>query len=78
VAALAFQLASSSAESQSCSNSLASVNACAAFVLPGAGEPSADCCAALQGVDHECICSTLRIASQIPSLCNLPAITCGI
>ncbi|KAL3834484.1 hypothetical protein ACJIZ3_009220 [Penstemon smallii] len=66
-------------EAQTCSNSLASLNVCAPFVVPGATNtaPSSDCCTALQAIEHDCLCSTLRIASRMPSQCNLPPLTCG-
>ncbi|XVF53659.1 hypothetical protein PTKIN_Ptkin05aG0116500 [Pterospermum kingtungense] len=64
---------------QSCTNQLANLNVCAPFVVPGATltTPSSECCGALQSVQHDCICSTLRISSQLPSQCNLPPLTCG-
>ncbi|KAL2227106.1 UNVERIFIED_CONTAM: Stamen-specific protein FIL1 [Sesamum indicum] len=64
-------------DAQTCSSSLASLNVCAPFAVPGAAPPSADCCAALQGVDHGCFCDTLRIASRIPAQCNLPPLACA-
>ncbi|KAH6770855.1 Bifunctional inhibitor/lipid-transfer protein/seed storage 2S albumin superfamily protein [Perilla frutescens var. hirtella] len=61
-----------------CSSSLSTLNVCAPFVVPGsAANPSSDCCGALQAVDHDCLCSTLRIASRIPVQCNLPPLSCG-
>ncbi|PSS34328.1 Stamen-specific protein, partial [Actinidia chinensis var. chinensis] len=64
---------------QTCSDELGNLNMCAPFVVPGAGStsPGSDCCSALQAVDHNCFCSTLRIAAQIPSKCNLPPLSCG-
>nr|Q38737.1 RecName: Full=Stamen-specific protein FIL1; Flags: Precursor [Antirrhinum majus]CAA40553.1 FIL1 [Antirrhinum majus] len=65
-------------EAQTCSASLANLNACAPFVVLGAATtPSSDCCTALQSVDHECLCNTLRIASRVPAQCNLPPLSCG-
>ncbi|KAL5727669.1 Guanine nucleotide-binding protein alpha-3 subunit [Ranunculus cassubicifolius] len=66
--------------SQECSAQLTTLNTCAPFVVPGANgaTPSSDCCNALQGVNHDCLCNTLRIAAQIPAACNLPALTCGM
>ncbi|KAL3652374.1 Guanine nucleotide-binding protein alpha-3 subunit [Castilleja foliolosa] len=62
-----------------CTTSLNSLNVCAPFVVPGAStNPSSDCCGALQAVDHECLCSTMRVAARIPAQCNLPPLTCGI
>ncbi|XP_057423531.1 protein 108-like [Lotus japonicus] len=63
----------------SCTNQLTNLNVCAPFVVPGASntKPSADCCGALSAVNHECLCSTLRIASQLPSQCQLPPLACG-
>ncbi|KAL3650477.1 Guanine nucleotide-binding protein alpha-3 subunit [Castilleja foliolosa] len=61
-----------------CTSSLTSLNVCAPFVVPGASaNPNNDCCGALQAVDHECLCSTLRIAARIPAQCNLPPLTCA-
>ncbi|KAB2011817.1 hypothetical protein ES319_D09G046000v1 [Gossypium barbadense] len=67
------------AKAQSCSTELTNLNVCAPFVVPGATQtnPSPDCCAALQSVQHDCLCSTLSIASRLPSQCNLPPLTCG-
>ncbi|GMH28144.1 hypothetical protein Nepgr_029987 [Nepenthes gracilis] len=75
VAVAAMQTTRSSA--QSCMSELSNLNVCAPFVLPGAsGSPSPDCCNALQSVQHDCLCSTLRIASRLPSVCNLPPFSC--
>ncbi|KAI3458185.1 hypothetical protein Pfo_014848, partial [Paulownia fortunei] len=63
-------------QAQTCSSSLASLNVCAPFVVPGGTTPSSDCCSALQAVDHDCLCSTLRIASRMPAQCNLPSLSC--
>ncbi|KAK4363132.1 hypothetical protein RND71_018373 [Anisodus tanguticus] len=62
-----------------CSASLSNLNVCAPFVVPGTANPSpsADCCSALQSVDHECFCNTLRISARLPSLCNLPPLSCA-
>ncbi|KAJ1433750.1 Bifunctional inhibitor/plant lipid transfer protein/seed storage helical domain [Sesbania bispinosa] len=62
-----------------CSNQLSNLNVCAPFVVPGASitNPSAGCCDALQAVDHDCLCNTLRIASQLPSQCDQPPFACG-
>ncbi|KAL8148245.1 stamen-specific protein FIL1-like [Apium graveolens] len=66
------------AQGANCSGTLSSLTTCAPFVVPGANsEPSSDCCAALQTVDHDCYCNTLRIAAQIPTHCNLPPLTCS-
>ncbi|KZV41042.1 hypothetical protein F511_14018 [Dorcoceras hygrometricum] len=64
---------------QTCSASLPNLNVCAPFVLPGATAtaPSPDCCNALQSIEHDCLCNTIRIASRIPAQCNLPPLTCG-
>lgn len=65
--------------SQSCSAQLSNLNICAPFVVPGAANtnPSTECCGALQSVQQDCLCNTLRIASRLPSQCNLPAHSCG-
>ncbi|GMY07104.1 LTP_2 domain-containing protein [Fagus crenata] len=77
VIALAVQ--TRTAQAQSCTTELSSLNVCAPFVLPGTSNsnPSANCCGALQSVPHDCLCSTLRIAAQLPSQCNLPPLACG-
>ncbi|XP_010317583.1 stamen-specific protein FIL1-like [Solanum lycopersicum] len=62
-----------------CSASLNNLNICAPFVVPGTitnPNPSFDCCSALQLVDRECICNTLRIIAHLPSQCNLPPLSC--
>ncbi|XP_057950574.1 protein MEN-8-like [Malania oleifera] len=67
------------AQLQACANELTALNVCAPFVVPGAPNtvPSAECCGALQGVERDCICNTLRIASRLPSACNLQPVSCG-
>ncbi|XP_073272150.1 stamen-specific protein FIL1-like [Primulina huaijiensis] len=64
---------------QTCSSSLSALNICAPFVMPGAAAapPSPDCCNALQTIEHDCLCNTIRIASRMPAQCNLPPLTCG-
>lgn len=64
-------------QAQECGNDLANVQVCAAMVLPGSGAPNAECCAALQSTNKDCLCNALRAATSLPSLCNLPAIDCG-
>lgn len=61
-----------------CSASLGSLNQCAPFVVPGNPNtvPSADCCGALAAVPSDCLCTTLSIASRLPTQCNLPALNC--
>lgn len=67
------------AQSGACTSELSNLNVCASFVVPGAAntKPSATCCNALQAVDHDCLCSTIRIASQLPSQCQIPPLACG-
>ncbi|KAJ6761309.1 PROTEIN YY1 [Salix purpurea] len=67
------------AHSQQCTSQLSNLNVCAPFVLPGAANttPSAECCNALEAVQHDCLCSTLQISSRLPSQCSLPPLTCG-
>ncbi|XP_052181029.1 protein MEN-8 [Diospyros lotus] len=78
VAAAALAVPTQVAEAQAgCTSQLGSLNVCAPFVLPGASSPSAECCTALQGIDHECLCNTLRISARLPSSCNLPPLACG-
>ncbi|KAK1409158.1 hypothetical protein QVD17_35683 [Tagetes erecta] len=63
---------------QTCPNQLSNLNVCAPFVVPGSANmlPNSDCCLALQAVDHDCLCSTIRIASTLPTQCNYP-LSCG-
>ncbi|XVF50776.1 hypothetical protein PTKIN_Ptkin04bG0130700 [Pterospermum kingtungense] len=71
---------SQTVKAQSCVTELSNLNVCAPFVLPGTSDtttPSPACCGALQSVQHDCICSTLRISSQLPSRCNLPPLNCA-
>ncbi|XP_057481387.1 stamen-specific protein FIL1-like [Actinidia eriantha] len=65
-------------QSQSCSAQLGDLNLCAPFVLPGAVNPSAECCNALQAVGHECLCNTIRVSTRLPTQCNLPSISCAV
>ncbi|XP_057527761.1 protein MEN-8-like [Amaranthus tricolor] len=81
VIALGMQIKGSMAQAQStCANQLGSLNVCAPFVLPGTqnSAPSAECCGALQAVEHGCLCNTFRVASELPSACKLPALSCGV
>jgi len=81
VALVAVQMKGSEGQQgNSCPTQLANLNVCAPFVVPGATgtTPTQDCCGALQAVEHECLCNTLRIASRLPSSCNLPPLTCGM
>lgn len=79
VVAVGVAVQAQTAQAQSCTSELNNLNVCAPYVVPGATNtmPNADCCGALRGVHHDCLCSTLRIASQLPSQCNLPPLTCG-
>ncbi|KAJ4706079.1 stamen-specific protein FIL1-like [Melia azedarach] len=76
---IAVAVQSQMANGQSCSAQLSNLNVCGPFVVPGATSttPTADCCAALQSVDHDCLCNTVRIAARLPSQCNLPAVACA-
>ncbi|KAL6977667.1 Protein MEN-8 [Sarracenia purpurea var. burkii] len=79
VAALVVQTQVAQPQAQTCTDQLGKVNVCAPYVLPGAANtnPSAECCAALQATQHDCLCNTLSIAGRLPSLCNLPPLSCG-
>ncbi|CAN8302201.1 unnamed protein product [Cochlearia groenlandica] len=65
-------------DAQSCNVHLSGLNVCGEYVVPGADNtnPSAECCNALQAVPSECLCNTLRIASRLPTRCNVPALSC--
>ncbi|XP_074319655.1 protein MEN-8 [Silene latifolia] len=77
--AILVQLKGSEAQAGGCASQLGNLNVCAPYVVPGAvnTNPSQECCAALSGVNHDCMCNTLRVASQLPSSCNLAALNCG-
>ncbi|VVB15677.1 unnamed protein product [Arabis nemorensis] len=66
-------------DGQSCNVHLSGLNSCGEFVVPGADKtnPSAECCTALEAVPSECLCNTLRIASRLPSRCNIPTLSCS-
>lgn len=78
-AVLQSQVIESEEQQQTCLASLGNLNVCTPFVLPGAlnTTPSTDCCAALQSLDHDCICNTLRVAASLPSHCNLSPVSCA-
>ncbi|CAL5209488.1 unnamed protein product [Lathyrus oleraceus] len=78
VMALGTHVKMGEAQSNSCPAQLTNLNVCAPFVVPGASNtnPSADCCNALQATNRDCLCNTLRIGSQLTSLCNLPSFGC--
>ncbi|KAI4363645.1 hypothetical protein MLD38_019836 [Melastoma candidum] len=59
---------------------LTNLNVCAPFVVPGARgiTPSNDCFSAVQSIQHDCLCNTLRIASRLPAMCQPPPLTCDI
>uniref|UniRef100_A0A7N0REI7 Bifunctional inhibitor/plant lipid transfer protein/seed storage helical domain-containing protein n=1 Tax=Kalanchoe fedtschenkoi TaxID=63787 RepID=A0A7N0REI7_KALFE len=79
-AALLLLLVATQARAQdgtsSCTAELNSLNVCAPFVLPNAGNPSAECCGALRAVPRDCVCSTIRISARLPSSCSLPPLDC--
>ncbi|KAK3124042.1 hypothetical protein QOZ80_8AG0639670 [Eleusine coracana subsp. coracana] len=51
--------------------------ACRAYAVPGAPDPSPDCCAALSSVSHDCACSTMGIINSLPSRCNVAQVNCA-
>lgn len=66
-------------QADTCSAGLANLNVCTPFVVVGSTNPpppNAECCNALQSVNRDCLCSTLRVASRLPSQCNIPPLTC--
>ncbi|KAL8160252.1 hypothetical protein V2J09_001789 [Rumex salicifolius] len=77
--AIVFGLQMGQVRSQSsCVSELSNLNVCAPFVVPGNNaNPNAGCCGALQAVDHDCLCNTMRIIAQLPSKCNVPPVTCS-
>ncbi|XP_015087431.1 protein 108 [Solanum pennellii] len=62
---------------QSCTASLTGLNVCAPFLVPGSPTASTECCNAVQSINHDCMCNTMRIAAQIPAQCNLPPLSCS-
>ncbi|KAL1319319.1 hypothetical protein HN51_071615 [Arachis hypogaea] len=72
-------MAKAQSQRGTCSNELSNLNVCAPFVVPGSSNtnPNAGCCNALGSVDTECLCSTIRIGSQLRSKCNLPTLGCA-
>ncbi|XP_019095837.1 PREDICTED: protein 108-like [Camelina sativa] len=72
-------MAATVVDGQSCNAQLSGLNVCGEFVVPGADRtnPSAECCNALEAVPNECLCNTFRIASRLPSRCNIPTLSCS-
>ncbi|KAL2920610.1 Protein MEN-8 [Bienertia sinuspersici] len=78
VIALMVQFKGSVAQQNTCASELGNLNLCAPYVVPGAPTPpNSDCCGALRSVTHDCLCNTLRVASQLPSSCGLPVLNCN-
>ncbi|CAL9243207.1 unnamed protein product [Arabidopsis halleri] len=77
--ALVLVVAATVVDGQSCNAQLSGLNVCGEFVVPGADRtnPSAECCNALEAVPNECLCNTFRIASRLPSRCNIPTLSCS-
>ncbi|AED96178.1 unnamed protein product [Arabidopsis thaliana] len=77
--ALVLVVAATVVDGQSCNAQLSTLNVCGEFVVPGADRtnPSAECCNALEAVPNECLCNTFRIASRLPSRCNIPTLSCS-
>lgn len=50
--------------------------ACRAYAVPGAGDPSAECCSALSSISQGCACSAISIMNSLPSRCHLSQINC--
>ncbi|CAE6235814.1 unnamed protein product [Arabidopsis arenosa] len=77
--ALVLVVAATVVDGQSCNAQLSGLNVCGEFVVPGADRtnPSAECCNALEAVPSECLCNTFRIASRLPSRCNIPTLSCS-
>ncbi|GAB2265235.1 Guanine nucleotide-binding protein alpha-3 subunit [Dionaea muscipula] len=73
---LQMMITRSQAQVLSCSSQLSNLNVCVPHVLPGAAGPTNECCSALQSVQGDCLCNTLRIASRLPSACGLPPMSC--
>ncbi|KAL6644414.1 hypothetical protein ACP70R_016022 [Stipagrostis hirtigluma subsp. patula] len=51
--------------------------ACRAYAVPGAPDPSPDCCAALSSVSRDCACSTMGVINSLPARCNVPQANCS-
>ncbi|CAN7066355.1 unnamed protein product [Brassica rapa subsp. trilocularis] len=79
VVMVAVVLVATVVDGQSCNTHLSGLNVCGEFVVPGADttNPSAECCNALEAVPSDCICNTFRIASRLPTRCNIPTLSCN-
>ncbi|KAL0749883.1 hypothetical protein Bca101_031886 [Brassica carinata] len=79
VVLVAVVLVATEVDGQSCNTHLSGLNVCGEFVVPGADttNPSAECCNALEAVPSDCICNTFRIASRLPTRCNIPTLSCN-
>jgi hypothetical protein len=51
--------------------------ACRAYLVPGAADPSPECCSALGSISRDCACSTMGIINSLPSRCNMGQVNCG-
>ncbi|KAK9724574.1 hypothetical protein RND81_05G083500 [Saponaria officinalis] len=73
------QMKGNEAQDGSCAAQVGGLTVCAPYAVPGAenASPSQECCAALGGINHDCICNTFRVARQLPSSCNLAPLNCG-
>uniref|UniRef100_A0A0D9XAH0 Bifunctional inhibitor/plant lipid transfer protein/seed storage helical domain-containing protein n=1 Tax=Leersia perrieri TaxID=77586 RepID=A0A0D9XAH0_9ORYZ len=62
---------------QECVPQLNRLLACRAYAVPGAGNPSAECCSALSSISQGCACGAISIINSLPSRCHLSQINCG-
>ncbi|XP_051202795.1 non-specific lipid-transfer protein C4 [Lolium perenne] len=51
--------------------------ACRAYLVPGAADPSPECCSALGSISRDCACSTMGIINSLPSRCNIGQVNCA-
>ncbi|CAM8993440.1 unnamed protein product [Rhodiola kirilowii] len=76
VAMLLLILVETAQAQDSCPSQLSTLNVCTPFLMPGAGNPSAECCGALRAVPRDCVCSTIRISARLPTSCSIPPLDC--
>uniref|UniRef100_A0ACD6AHH4 Uncharacterized protein n=1 Tax=Avena sativa TaxID=4498 RepID=A0ACD6AHH4_AVESA len=51
--------------------------ACRAYLVPGAADPSPECCSALGSITRDCACSTMGIINSLPTRCNMGQLNCA-
>ncbi|KAG8048163.1 hypothetical protein GUJ93_ZPchr0008g13085 [Zizania palustris] len=59
-----------------CVSQLNRLLACRAYAVPGAGDPSPECCSAMSSISQGCACSAMAITNSLPSRCNIGQLNC--